>query len=623
MGGGQMTAKPLLVTLCVLASPAVFGVQLIKDINTSTELSGSAAQYPVQPVDLASGKLLVMNDGVHGDELWITDGTPTGTRMVRDIWPGPDSPYIQQFVLMGGIAYFWANDGVNGAELWRSDGTTAGTRIVVNIGAGSTGAGGYNLPGRALVVAGGVLYFAASDATGLELWRSNGTADGTYRVRDINTGDSGSDIQQIFASGSRIFFGATGAGGFEPWTSDGTTAGTVRIADIRAGAEGSAAFFYAAAGGAVFFAADDGARGNELWRVNADGTGAAIVADINITVDGAAPATFGSNPRGVFAVGNSVVFSAVTGSTFAETNNLYSAGTSGGATLLGTAPAGAVPSYVLTIGNRAAFRLNENLTSQFPYWVTDGTVTGTARLNITLGGSSFNSEASSAYGIGEAFFCAPNAFSGTDIWRTDGTVAGTRLYLPAQGLGSNIPSLTISAAASISLSSDFSFNGTGTELWSTDGTSGGTRLLLDIWAGIDSSNPNPIGVIGSRLVFFAADGVSGFEPWATDGTAGGTARLGNFAPEIATRSSHPMLLGEIGADILFSADNEINGRELWASDGTTAGTRLIKDIAPNAIGSNITNAYPLGNVLLFGADDVTSGLEIWRTDGTPRLARFA
>ena len=562
-----MTAKPLLVSLCVLASPAVFGAQLIKDINTSTELRGSAAQDRVQPVDLASGKLLVMNDGVHGDELWITDGTPTGTRMVRDIWPGPDSPYIQQFVLMGGIAYFWANDGVNGAELWRSDGTTAGTRIVVNIGAGSTGAGSYNLPGRALVVAGGVLYFAASDAMGLELWRSNGTADGTYRVRDINTGDSGSDIQQLIASGSRVFFGATDGQGFEPWVSDGTEAGTVRISNVRPGAEGSGAWFRAAAGGVVFFTADNGLSGTELWRVNEDGSNAAMVADIN--------AATGSNPQGVFAVGNRVVFTAVSGTPSSDTNNLYSAGATGGVTLLAAAPVGAAPDYVIMIGSRAGFYLSENGNSTQPYWVTDGTAAGTAQLNIQAGLGFFNSHEASAQGNGEAFFYAPDNFGGApDIWRTDGTVAGTRAFLDRQSISGLGGGFLVYFNGRVYFPSYAPFPAT--RDWSCGAPTArrpGPASVLDINPGTDSSNPTPIGVTGGKLLFFAADGITGYEPWTTDGTAPGTARLGNFSPEIATRSSHPMLLGEIGADILFSADNETNGRELWASDGTAAGTR--------------------------------------------------
>ena len=608
-----MTAKPLLVLLSVFASPAVFGAQLVKDINTTAELVGSFAGNAVAPVDVASGKLLLMNDGAHGVELWITDGTVGGTRMVRDIWPGPDSSAIESFTLMSGIAYFWANDGVNGAELWRSDGTAAGTRIVVNIGAGSEGACGGGFPGRALTVAGGVLYFAARDGMGIELWRSNGTADGTYRVHDINAGTGDSQIAQIFVNGSRLFFGATDAQGFEPWTSDGTSAGTVRIADIRAGMEGSGAYFYAAAGGAVFFTANDGAHGIELWRVNADGTGANIVADINTTADGVA--TFGSKPQGVFAAGNSVVFTAVTGRDTAETNSLYSAGASGGATLLAAAPARSAPTNVLKIGTRAAFRLRNDVFITSDIWVTDGTAAGTAKPNIPQGVGFFNFDAVTAYGIGEAFFCVSGAFSGSDIWRTDGTVAGTRLYLAEQPGSSLYPWLAYYSGR-VYFPMSTRADTTGTEVWSTDGTTAGTRLLLDINPGQNDSFAYPIGAIGGRMVFFANDGASGSEPWSTDGTAGGTSRLGNFAPEITTRSSNPVPIGAIGSDLLFSANDDVNGRELWASDGTAAGTRLVKDIYPGGSESHVTNAYPVGGAFLFGAEDPAAGLELWRTDGT-------
>ena len=43
---------------------------------------------PADFIDLTPGEALFhASDGVHGDELWITDGTATGTKLVRDINP--------------------------------------------------------------------------------------------------------------------------------------------------------------------------------------------------------------------------------------------------------------------------------------------------------------------------------------------------------------------------------------------------------------------------------------------------------------------------------------------------------------------------------------------------------
>lgn len=57
------------------------------------------------------------------------------------------------FSELGGIAYFTADDGVNGYELWRSDGTAEGTYLLKDINPS-----GNSLPQRHVVLD-GTLYF--------------------------------------------------------------------------------------------------------------------------------------------------------------------------------------------------------------------------------------------------------------------------------------------------------------------------------------------------------------------------------------------------------------------------------------------------------------------------------
>lgn len=77
-----------------------------------------------------------------GTEVWTSDGTSEGTRVLADIFPGPDSSFWFQFATLPGMElihtdgeylYFIANDGVYGDEPWISDGTTAGTRMLANL----------------------------------------------------------------------------------------------------------------------------------------------------------------------------------------------------------------------------------------------------------------------------------------------------------------------------------------------------------------------------------------------------------------------------------------------------------------------------------------------------------
>jgi ELWxxDGT repeat protein len=77
------------------------------------------------------------DDGVNGKELWKSDGTTTGTVMVKDI--STSISYLASLTNVNGTLYFSANDGVNGQELWKSDGTTTGTVMVKDIRTGTSG----------------------------------------------------------------------------------------------------------------------------------------------------------------------------------------------------------------------------------------------------------------------------------------------------------------------------------------------------------------------------------------------------------------------------------------------------------------------------------------------------
>jgi ELWxxDGT repeat protein len=113
------------------------------------------------------------NDEAHGIELWISDGTESGTNMVKDINTVVDeeagdgqtlNSYPQNLYLWGSVLYFAADDGINGVELWKSDGTESGTVLVENI---SSDGNSYPADFQAL---GSKLLFDAQDSTnGLEL----------------------------------------------------------------------------------------------------------------------------------------------------------------------------------------------------------------------------------------------------------------------------------------------------------------------------------------------------------------------------------------------------------------------------------------------------------------------
>lgn len=124
---------------------------------------------PVAPGFTALGGRLYFRawDPAHGFELWRTDGTATGTVLVRDLPPGPVSGDPQGLVAAGNRLWFSALDPDHGRELWTSDGTRPGTRLVQDLVPGVASSAPEQLTPFA-----GRLYFTADDGVvGREVWR--------------------------------------------------------------------------------------------------------------------------------------------------------------------------------------------------------------------------------------------------------------------------------------------------------------------------------------------------------------------------------------------------------------------------------------------------------------------
>jgi ELWxxDGT repeat protein len=151
--------------------------------------------------------------------------------LVKDINAGSIGSYPGEMKAFGSYIYFAAYEDTNGKELWRTDGTADGTTLVKDINAGSSGSDPYNF-----TPLNGYLYFSAEDATnGGELWRTDGTADGTTLVKDIYLGSNSSYPGAMEAFGSYIYFNAFDGGSYELWRTDGTSAGTTLFHDFGSG----------------------------------------------------------------------------------------------------------------------------------------------------------------------------------------------------------------------------------------------------------------------------------------------------------------------------------------------------------------------------------------------------
>jgi len=426
----------------------------------------------------------------------VLSGTPA---LVRDISPGPGSsfPYPDGQVAVGSTLFFSANDGSSGRELWKTDGTAGGTVRIKDIRPGAASSGP-----QSLVAVGGAVYFAADDGiSGSELWKTDGTAAGTVRVRDIRAGATGSNPRSFTVAGSTVYFAANdGTSGEELWKTDGTAAGTVRVRDIQIGSAGSTPTDLTVAGSTLYFQA-----AGKLWKTDGTAAGTAIVADIT--------------------------------------------------------PAG---------GGRPQF----------------------AAVGDTL------------------YFVANDGISGVELWKTDGTADGTVLVKDiAEFRGGSYPGYLTAVGSTLFFAAN---NGSrfGNQLWKTDGTESGTVLIKDFPPQERAASPKSLTVVGSTLYFTADDGRDGRELWKTDGTVEGTVVVRDIRPGMV--GSEPRFLAAVGSEVYFQANDGMTGSELWKSDGTATGTVRVNDIRRGAAGSVPYYLTVVGSTVYFEADDGVTGAELWR-----------
>jgi len=166
------------------------------------------------------------DDGMAGLELWTSDGTAAGTRLVKDIDPGIAGSAPEFLTNVNGTLFFRVEGPAGRFDLWKSDGTAGGT-VPVKLQVGG-------LDAVDLVNVNGTLFFDGNDGVaGMELWKSDGTAAGTMLVADLDPSGDGFPFELTNANGTLFFRAQDPALGEQLWTSDGTSAGTVRLTDIN------------------------------------------------------------------------------------------------------------------------------------------------------------------------------------------------------------------------------------------------------------------------------------------------------------------------------------------------------------------------------------------------------
>jgi ELWxxDGT repeat protein len=469
--GGAATAAP--TTPASPASPA--SASLLDCAGATTPDSDPSNLTEV------GGKLFFTASDARGSALWRSNGTAGGTVLLKRL--GSDDDYYDygyaNLAGVGGTLFFTVDGDDDVDELWKSDGTKAGTVLVKRFASddGEYGSGG---PDN-LTAAGDTLFFTASDPVhGEELWRSNGTRAGTVMVKNIQTGDSGGEYSygpsNLTAVGDTLFFTADdGIRGQELWRSDGTKDGTVLVRNIRAGSYSSYASRLTAVGDKLFFRARDGIHGRELWVSDGTKDGTVLVEDIR-------PGAASTHPNGLVAAGDRLFFSAEDDT---PGRDLWvSDGTEAGTALVKDFVSSGDDDYddyslgeIAASGDNVFFAADDG-THGLELWRSDGTEAGTVIIKDIRAGDYPSYPGSMVDVDGTLFFTARDGVHGRELWSSDGTKTGTTLVEDIHPTSSSNPRELIELGGELMFEADDRLHGE--ELWRSDGTEAGTDLVVDI-----------------------------------------------------------------------------------------------------------------------------------------------
>jgi ELWxxDGT repeat protein len=501
----------------------------------------------------------------------------SGGSLLADINQTTDMLDPSSIVAVGDVAYFAGRSAVGlGAELWKTDGTRDGTVLVKEIAPGLAG----SEPRNFTAVNGTVFFTAADPVAGRELWRTDGTAAGTVRVRDIRPGADNSDPAQLTAVGDTLFFAANdGTTGLELWRSDGTEAGTVLVRNIASGTASPSPSYFTAWDGALLFVAN-----RDLWRSDGTLAGTQLVTDVQ-------PGAGQANVRHLTVMADGVYFAADPGGGFGD-------------------------------GRGDLFR-------------TDGTAAGTVRVKqINLNANDDTALINLTRSGDLLYFLAGNPLTATyALWRSDGTDAGTFQLRT----GTSFTAQTrLTPLGNETVVFPYTTAAAGMEPWVSDGTVPGTQLLTELNPGAGDGVAPFGGVVSGSMAFFAPNAVYGKpELWATDGTPWGTYLVG----EVAEAGGVLWPQAVLGGRLLFSGLRYVGEGDLYASDGTPGAIERIGaspawagtgySMSDLTVSNEQSQAFVrAGPYVYFEANDGTSGDELWRTDpdaaeGEPPVVRVA
>jgi ELWxxDGT repeat protein len=569
--------------------------------STDGSLAGTtllSGPLPIDGLAVSGERAFFTTYAPQRETLWLTDGTVAGTQAIRPVG------FPIYLTASGSRVFFLAGGDDYPTDLWTSDGTARGTRFLRSFAQPNHYQGAYTNYLKA-VPGGVVLVGVSGGSSGINLWKSDGTAEGTRQLTSFSDLASvgGLAESQIATAGDRLFFIPSGIAGPRLWSSRGTAATTAPVTGCPGGCPALLPLSpLLPAGDRVVFAAQDPAHGAEPWASDGTGAGTRILRDL-------CAGACDSNPETFTPHGGTLDFRATwNGRTrLVRTDGITALPLAPVAGDPPPAPAGGptFPIDLADVGSRTFFAGFDSQGSQ--PWVTDGTAAGSRR--IVSGPRSGGSDPRDSVVLGGRLLFTASDGIERSVWTLD--AQGNAAPIAATAVAVALPgpsTLTVSGSFAYFLSDR---GADGMELWRTDGSPAGTQRL----AAFQNRVLSDLRDLGGSLAFrvTTTDGEQPvFSFWGSDGTPEGTTARFGLPPDTEQIS----FVTALGPELYFFLDGE-TASYVFRSDGTAAGTRsLLQQSALACVDSEAETQFLRSAGRVYFTSCQSDGLFLYQTDGT-------
>ncbi|MEO6830986.1 MAG: T9SS type A sorting domain-containing protein [Chitinophagaceae bacterium] len=320
----------------------------------------------------------------------------------------------QFLTVMGGNLYFAGNYATDVAEyLWKSNGTCAGSFPLKKIDLGVSGYNGHIVD---ITAVGNLLYF--SDVATSTIWRSDGTAAGTYILMN------GEKSPGFVEYNGKVYFGVNNpVASSGLWVTDGTVAGTTLVKQMKTA--GNFTGFQSN----LYFVGNDGITGNQLWRTDGTNSGTVLVRMVHLP-------TSNQTLNELMIVGSTLYFTC-DDSTASGIKLWKTDGSSSGTIVVPTNKIGNYPRKLFAFNGKLFLNAWDPALQGITIgqlFVTDGTDAGTLLLKSLVYNIAQYTYTFNPYNFtimnNNLYFMGSDSLNGNQIWKTDGTIGGTTLVTP-------------------------------------------------------------------------------------------------------------------------------------------------------------------------------------------------